>query len=141
MQQFYQPLADLVLSFHALIVAFITLGLILILIGGFRQWRWIANPWFRVAHLLGITIVVLQSWLGVLCPLTILEAWLRQQAGSETYQESFIQYWLQEILFYQAPLWVFAVAYTTFALLVLMAWLLFRVGPVTSGNRPKKFTT
>jgi len=125
MQQFYQPLADLVLSFHALIVAFITLGLILILIGGFRQWRWIANPWFRVAHLLGITIVVLQSWLGVLCPLTTLEAWLRQQAGSETYQETFIQYWLQEILFYQAPLWVFAVAYTTFALLVLMAWLKF----------------
>ena len=65
--------------------------------------------------------MVLQSWLGVLCPLTTLEAWLRQQAGSETYQESFIQYWLQEILFYQAPLWVFAVAYTTFALLVLMA--------------------
>ncbi len=125
MQQFYQPLADAVLILHASIVAFIVIGLLLILIGGFRNWTWTVNPWFRVAHLVGIGIVVLQSWFGVLCPLTTFETWLRQQAGSLTYKESFIQFWLQEILFYQAPLWVFAVAYTAFGLLVLLAWLKF----------------
>ena len=125
MQQFYQTLADAVLVLHASIVAFIVIGLLLILIGGFRNWTWTINPWFRVAHLVGIGIVVLQSWFGVLCPLTTLETWLRQQAGSLTYKESFIQFWLQEILFYQAPLWVFAMAYTAFGLLVLLAWLKF----------------
>ena len=125
MQQFYQPLADAVLILHTSIVVFIVVGLLLILIGGVRKWAWIVNPWFRVAHLVGIGTVVLQAWLGVLCPLTTLEMWLRQQAGSLIYRESFIQYWLQKILFYQAPLWVFAVAYTAFALLVLMAWLKF----------------
>ncbi|MCH7671175.1 MAG: DUF2784 domain-containing protein [Proteobacteria bacterium] len=125
MQQFYQLLADAVLILHTLIVVFIVVGLLLILIGGVRKWTWIVNPWFRVAHLVGIGTVVLQAWLGVLCPLTTLEMWLRQQAGSLIYRESFIQYWLQKILFYQAPLWVFAVAYTAFALLVLMAWLKF----------------
>ena len=125
MQQFYQPLADAVLILHVSIVAFIVIGLLLILLGGFRNWTWTVNPWFRVAHLVGIGIVVLQSWFGVLCPLTTLETWLRQQAGSLTYKESFIQFWLQEILFYQAPLWVFAVAYTAFGLLVLLAWLKF----------------
>jgi len=125
MQQFYQPLADAVLVLHASIVAFIVIGLLLILIGGFRNWTWTVNPWFRVAHLVGIGIVVLQSWFGVLCPLTTFETWLRQQAGSLTYKESFIQFWLQEILFYQAPSWVFAVAYTAFGLLVLLTWLKF----------------
>ena len=125
MQKFYQPLADAVLILHTSIVVFIVVGLLLILIGGVRKWAWVVNPWFRVAHLVGIGTVVLQAWLGVLCPLTTLEMWLRQQAGSLIYRESFIQYWLQKILFYQAPLWVFAVAYTAFALLVLMAWLKF----------------
>ena len=125
MQQFYQPLADAVLILHTLIVVFIVVGLLLILIGGVRKWAWIVNSWFRVAHLVGIGTVVLQAWLGILCPLTTLEMWLRQQAGSLIYRESFIQYWLQKILFYQAPLWVFSVAYTAFALLVLMAWLKF----------------
>ena len=125
MQQFYQPLADAVLILHTLIVVFIVVGLLVILIGGVRKWAWVVNPWFRVAHLVGIGTVVLQAWLGVLCPLTTLEMWLRRQAGSLIYRESFIQYWLQKILFYQAPLWVFAVAYTAFALLVLMAWLKF----------------
>ena len=125
MQQFYQLLADAVLVLHALIVAFIVIGLLLIIIGGVRKWTWIVNPWFRVAHLVGIGIVILQAWFGALCPLTTLEMWLRQQAGNLIYQESFIQYWLQKFLFYQAPLWVFAVAYTVFGLLVLMAWLKF----------------
>ncbi len=125
MLQFYESLADAVLILHTLIVAFIVIGLLLILIGGVRKWTWIVNPWFRIAHLVGIGTVVLQAWLGVLCPLTTLEMWLRQQAGGLIYRESFIQYWLQKILFYQAPLWVFAVAYTAFGLLVLMAWLKF----------------
>lgn len=125
MLQFYESLADAVLILHTLIVAFIVIGLLLILIGGVRKWTWIVNPWFRVAHLVAIGAVVLQSWFGVLCPLTTLETWLRQQAGSLIYKESFIQYWLQKILFYQAPLWVFAVAYTVFGLLVLTAWLKF----------------
>ena len=125
MLQFYESLADAVLILHTLIVAFIVIGLLLILIGGVRKWTWIVNPWFRVVHLVAIGTVVLQSWFGVLCPLTTLETWLRQQAGSLIYKESFIQYWLQKILFYQAPLWVFAVAYTAFGLLVLMAWLKF----------------
>ncbi len=125
MQSFYQSLADAVLALHMLIVLFIVFGLILVLLGGFLNWRWILNRWFRIGHLLAIGVVVAQAWLGMLCPLTMLEMWLRQQAGSETYQESFIQYWLQQLLYYDLPLWVFAIAYTVFGLLVIVAWLKF----------------
>lgn len=121
----YGWLADTVLVLHVLIVAFIVMGLILILLGGLLAWHWIRNFWFRVAHLTAIGIVVAQAWLGRLCPLTILETWLRQQAGMATYEETFIQYWLQRLLYYDFPLWVFAVAYSIFGALVVLAWFRF----------------
>ena len=57
----YRALADMVLVLHFTFVAFVVGGLLLILIGGFRGWRWIQNPWFRAAHLLGIAVVVVQA--------------------------------------------------------------------------------
>ena len=70
-------LADFVLITHAAFAAFVILGLVLILVGGYLSWSWVRNSWFRALHLLGITIIVVQSWLGVICPLTTLEMWLR----------------------------------------------------------------
>ena len=77
--------------------------------------------WFRALHLLSITIIVVQSWLGVICPLTTLEMWLRQQAGMSTYEGGFIQYWLHQLLFYDAPDQVFIAAYGLFGFLVVLA--------------------
>lgn len=114
-------LADIVLIVHASFVLFVIFGLILIVIGGYRHWLWIRNSWFRAIHLLSISIVVLQSWLGVICPLTTLEMWLREKAGGNIYEGSFVQYWLHKLLYYNAPWWVFIVAYSLFALLVILA--------------------
>ena len=61
-------LADLILVVHALFVAFVVSGLLLTLIGGLLQWRWVQNGWFRSIHLVCIGIVVLQSWFGRSCP-------------------------------------------------------------------------
>jgi hypothetical protein len=38
------------------------------------------------------------------------------------YAGSFVAHWLESVLYYQAPGWVFAVAYTVFAALVLASW-------------------
>jgi hypothetical protein len=54
--------ADLILLIHTLIVAFIILGLVLIFTGKVLSWAWVRNPWFRITHLLSISIVVIQSW-------------------------------------------------------------------------------
>ncbi len=97
-------------------------GLVVVLAGNWLRWRWV-NAWcFRLAHLAAIAVVVVQAWLGQLCPLTTLESWLRVQAGAAAYEKSFIEYWLQRLIFYEAPFWVFIAAYTAFALLVLLAW-------------------
>lgn len=117
--QIYQWLADAVLAAHTLLVSFVVGGLLIVLIGNRLGWSWVNNLWFRLTHLAIIAVVVAESWLGIECPLTTLEAWLRVQGRQTTYSESFIEHWLQRILFYQAPWWVFALAYTAFAALVV----------------------
>lgn len=115
-------LADTVLILHVSFVAFVVVGLLLILVGGACGWSWVRNPWFRAAHLAGIGLVVVQAWLGIVCPLTTLEMWLREMGGDETYSGTFIAHWLQKLLYYQAAPWVFAVAYSVFGLAVVASW-------------------
>jgi hypothetical protein len=119
-------LADALLVLHVLFVAFVVLGLVLIYLGHFLAWRWVRNFWFRVSHLVAIAIVVLQSWLGLICPLTTWEMALRERAGDASYEGSFIQHWLQAILYYSAPEWMFILSYTVFGGLVLLSWFLIR---------------
>jgi len=118
----YLLAADAVLLLHVLFVAFVVAGLLLVLAGRLASWDWVRTWWFRVIHLGAIGVVVLQAWLGVICPLTRLEMYLRDKAGDTTYAGSFVSHWLESILYYRAPAWVFAVAYTLFAIVVVMSW-------------------
>ena len=116
--------ADGLLIIHALFIAFVVFGLIFIIAGVVRGWRWVRNPWFRFIHLGAIGIVVIQAWLNIICPLTIWENSLRDKAGEATYAGSFIQHWLHKLIFYQAEAWVFTLCYTVFGALVVLAWYL-----------------
>jgi len=115
-------LADTLLFVHVLFVLFVLIGLVLILAGKLADWAWVRNPWFRLAHLAAIGIVTVQSWIGVICPLTTLEMALRARAGDATYPGSFIAHWLDTILYYEAPAWVFTIFYTVFATVVVVSW-------------------
>ena len=128
---FYRLLADLVLLLHVSFVIFVIAGLVLVLLGGLRGWRWVRNPWFRLAHLLAIGVVMAQAWLGVLCPVTTLEMSLRARAGEAVYPGSFVAHWLESLLYYRAPAWVFIVCYTVFGFLVVAGWY---------AVRPRSFT-
>jgi hypothetical protein len=121
----YLLLADVVLALHVAVVAFVVGGLVLVVIGNLRNWRWVNGPGFRLAHLAAIAVVVAEVWLGVTCPLTTLEMGLRTKALATTYTGSFIGHWLQRILYYDAPPWVFIVGYSLFGLLVVATWICF----------------
>jgi Protein of Unknown function (DUF2784) len=123
--RWYQLLADAVLLLHFAVVAFVVGGLVLIVAGNLRRWGWVNRWWFRLCHLSAIAFVVAQAWLGQTCPLTTLENWLRTQARQASYSRSFIEHWIQAVLFYQAPPWVFTLAYSVFGLLVVATWLRF----------------
>lgn len=122
-------LADTLLMLHFVFVLFVVLGLAVIFLGHYLKWHWVKNRRFRILHILAIGIVVLQSWFGVICPLTTWEMALREAAGTQTYAGSFIQYWLHRLLYYRAPEWVFIMLYTGFGALVMLSWYLVRPHP------------
>jgi hypothetical protein len=117
-------LADLVVAFHLAYVGFVVLGLAAVVVGGAAGWRWVRNAWFRAAHLGAIALVLAESLAGVACPLTTLENFLRVEAGQSGYAGAFIAYWLDRVIFYRAPRWVFIALYAAFTLAVALAfWL------------------
>ena len=113
-------LADALLIAHFLIAAFIVAGLVLVWLGAALGWRWTRNPWFRCLHLGAIAFVAAEALAGVACPLTIWEDLLRGGVRPE----SFVGRWVQRLLFYQAPEWMFTAAYVLWtAATLLTLWL------------------
>lgn len=118
----HQLIADTLLALHVLFIGFVVLGLVLILLGMFRRWTWTRNPWFRSLHLAAIGTVVIQSWLGIPCPLTVWENYFREKAGETAYPAPFIEHWLHQLIFFQAESWIFTLCYSLFGGLVLATW-------------------
>ena len=119
----WQGLADAVLVIHAAYVLFVVGGQALIVIGCFQRWEWTRCRMFRLMHLVAICFVMLETWLGISCPLTILENYLRLQADFAAYKNSFIDHWVRWAIFYAAPEWIFTLIYTAFTMLVILTWL------------------
>lgn len=120
----YRLLADVVAAIHAVYVGFVVFGLIAILVGRAMGWRWVRNPYFRIVHLAAIGFVCFESIVGIDCPLTTLENALRLGAGQNGYGGDFIGYWMDRLIFYDLPPWVFTIVYLAFGLLVLWTvWL------------------
>jgi hypothetical protein len=103
--------ADALLVLHFAIVVFIVGGLLLTWAGAWLGWRWVRNPWFRYAHLGAIVFVALEALVGMICPLTLWEDALRGGARPD----SFVGRWVQRLLYYRAPEWVFTTLYVAWA--------------------------
>jgi polyferredoxin len=113
-------LADVLLVSHFVIAAFIVGGLLLTWLGAALRWRWTRNPWFRYLHLGAIAFVAAEALAGLACPLTVWEDLMRGGVRPE----SFVGRWVQRLLYYQAPEWVFTVAYVLWtAATLLTLWL------------------
>jgi hypothetical protein len=113
--------ADAVLVAHAAYVSFVVGGLLLIWLGAWRKWTWVRGFRFRMLHLCAIAFVALEALIGMACPLTVLEDWLRGEgeAGS-----GFIERWLHRVLYWDFPAWVFTLAYIGFAGVVVLTFVL-----------------
>ena len=107
--------ADALLVLHFAIVVFIVGGLVLTWAGAALGWGWVRNPWFRYLHLAAIGFVALEALIGMACPLTAWEDMLRGGARPE----SFVGRWVQRMLYYRAPEWIFTTAYAAWALATL----------------------
>ena len=123
MRLLYRLAADAVVVVHCAYVAFVVIGLIAILIGLALRRQWARSVVLRTLHLLAIVVVAGEAVCGITCPLTTWEQQLRTLAGEASYHGDFLATWVHELLFYDAPPWVFTVCYVAFALVVLGTFL------------------
>jgi hypothetical protein len=78
-----------------------------------------------VSHILEpIALVCAESLMGTACPLTTLEGRLRAIGGEASHSHDFIGYWIDRLIFYNFPSWVFTVGYVVFAILVTIVFVL-----------------
>ena len=61
MKTLFRIAADATVCFHMAYVLFVELGLVTVMLGAFSGWNWIRNTTFRAAHLLAISIVVVEN--------------------------------------------------------------------------------
>lgn len=116
----YRILADVILAVHFGYVAFVVVGMAVILVGIALHWAWVRNFWFRAVHFLMIAVVVVESLCGILCPLTDWEDNLRVLAGDNSEPGSFVGRWMERLLFVDLSPTALAVCYCLFGLAVLL---------------------
>ena len=124
MSKIYSVLADAVVTIHALYVSFIVIGLFLILLGRAFHWSWVRNFWFRIVHLTMMGIVVVESLLGITCPLTTWEYSLRKAAAEPIDGGSFIARIAHQSIFIDASPAMFTLIYVAFFGAVLLSLVL-----------------
>ncbi len=108
-----------ILLLHFAVIAFNVAGCVLVPIGAWRGWRWVRGFWFRSAHLLSLAVVALQALLGRACFLTI---WQGDVSGA-SHVQPLVAGWINRLIYWPLPLWVFAVAYVVVFVYVIVLWI------------------
>ena len=85
----YRAAADLVALTHFAFVLFVVLGALLVV-------RWRRLAWLHLPCAIWGALI---EFSGFVCPLTPLENWLRQRAGSAGYSGGFIEHYLMPVLY------------------------------------------
>ena len=111
-------LADIILILHFLVVIFITVGFLLIPIGYYYYWSWIRNFKLRLFHFGLMFIVTFETLVGITCPLTSIENYLRGINNNK----SFISFWIEKIIYWDFPTSFFIFLYFVFLGWTLLMW-------------------
>lgn len=134
-RQLARTLAELVLAIHVVVILFNVFGLVAIPLGGWRGWRFVRIFWWRALHVAAMAVVAIQAVAGRACFLTL---WQDALAGAGPARTPLIMGWVNRLIFWPLPLWVFAIAYVLLFLYVIaLCWL---VRPVWPG-RPRTVTS
>lgn len=123
-------LADLVLITHFAIAAFLVLGMVFIPLGAYRHWAWVRSRRLRQIHLGLMLLIAIEALFHMTCPLTTLEAYLR----NSTAPESFWGHQLSQLLYWDLPIQFFTILY-----LGCLAWIIRLWKMVPPNNTNSKF--
>ena len=133
----YRLLADFIVAIHIGYVFYIFIGMGLIVIGLWRKWNWIRNPWFRLTHFSAIFVPVLELIFKTRCVLTVWEFQFRSLAGQLVTETTFMERLMQQVFFASAPAWLTNGLYYLFA--VVIALMLFLAPPRFRRQKRREF--
>lgn len=115
-----QALATAILAVHLGVVLLNVGGLVLVPLGAWLGWRWVRNFWLRVLHVLSLAVVAAQALMGRACVLTIWQFALQGRGSGEA--PPLIAAWINRLLYWRLPPWVFVVMYVTVLVYTLLLW-------------------
>jgi hypothetical protein len=110
------PIAGSIFAVHLAIIGFNVAGLIVIPLGAWLGWRIVRIAWLRLLHLAMLVIVTVQALAGRACILTI---WQNDLTGLSQPTQPMIMRWVERLVYWNLPMWVFAVMYSGVFLYVL----------------------
>lgn len=102
-------LAAAVLAVHLAVILFNLFGLVAVPLGAWRRWGFVRIAWWRVLHLGSLLIVAVQAVAGRACFLTLWQAAL--EPGNAQTPPPMIYAWINRLIYWPLPLWVFTVLY------------------------------
>jgi hypothetical protein len=113
--------AEAMLLFHFAIIAFNMAGLVVIPLGGWLGWRFVRIVWLRLLRLGLLAAVAGQALAGRVCILTI---WQDNLAGHGATVPPLIMLWVDRLIYWNLPFWVFTVIYLLVFFYVVALWIL-----------------
>jgi hypothetical protein len=130
--------ANVLAVIHLAFFLFIVGGMAAIILGPSRGLAWVRNPWFRVAHLLAIYLVLAEDVIGFQCPLNVLQWDARTAATGSAETNAGLGGLLDFLLYHTISGQVLKVMYACFGVIVLaLFWIVpprwkHRTAPVRS---------
>lgn len=117
----YLALAEAVLALHLGVILFNLFGFIAIPLGAWRRWGFVRGFYWRALHVVIMLVVALQAIAGRACILTL---WQDALSGLSLNHTPLVMRWVNAVIFWPLPLWVFGLVYIALFLYVLaLLWL------------------
>lgn len=120
-------LATAIFVLHLAVIAFNVFGLIAVPLGARMRWGFVRVFWWRALHLALLGLVAVQAAFGKICFLT---EWQANLEGQPVAPRPMIEGWIEALIFWDLPIWAFALLYAVILLYALWLW---RVVPPVRG--------
>ena len=114
--------SEIVLLFPFCIFLFMILSFFLIPLGYYQKWEWVKNKYYRLIHLVLMGIIFIETILGFMCPLTILENFLRNDIEINNKITQIIH----QIMYWDLPTYQFIILYLLSLLYLIFLWFFFK---------------
>ena len=114
--------SEIVLLFHFCVFLFMVLSFFLIPYGYYQKWEWVKNRYYRLIHLILMGIIFIEAILGFMCPLTILENFLRNDIEINNKITQIIH----QVMYWDLPTNQFIILYLLSLLYLIFLWFFFK---------------